>query len=527
MRSCSDGVYRRAELTGRPCLLGDIGKCAAPCVGRISTEEHRAIAERLRLVHGRQRHARTSAASPSEMKAAASAQDYEAAARHRDAIQALESGDGQERRRAARRRGRRRLRHRPRRAGRRGAAVHRARRPHPRCAQLGGRQGARRRARRARRDRACRTRTKARTRRRARSSCPSCPKTPPSWSTGSPRAARRSATRRRAAAQRSGRLRVAQRGDKAALAQTVEMNAKNALVLYKTRRSSRLRRALAGAQRHPGCPRAWTTRRCGWSATTSRTSAARTSSPRWSCSRTACRAKTSTAGSASRSPPTTPSRSTRCISAGWRTSKTRRRDPDATADETAEPTARRRGDDAEIDVDAEVADGRREAPPQVLLPAEPAHRRRRPAAGRGRRARARRVGRARASSSPASPSGSRRSGCPTPTSRSSCRATATRSSCIQRIRDEAHRFAITYQRARRKRDIGSVLGEIPGLGPARVKELLKHFGSVAQLKKATPEQIAEVRGHRARRSPAAIARAPRAVARLGRHDRAGGGRDGR
>jgi excinuclease ABC subunit C len=65
---------------------------------------------------------------------------------------------------------------------------------------------------------------------------------------------------------------------------------------------------------------------------------------------------------------------------------------------------------------------------------------------------------------------------------------------IQRIRDEAHRFAITYQRARRKRDIGTVLGEIPGLGPARVKVLLKHFGSVAQLKKATPDEIAEVHG---------------------------------
>ncbi len=65
---------------------------------------------------------------------------------------------------------------------------------------------------------------------------------------------------------------------------------------------------------------------------------------------------------------------------------------------------------------------------------------------------------------------------------------------VQRLRDEAHRFAITYQRARRKRDITSVLGEIPGLGPARVKELLKHFGSVAQLRQATPEQIAEVRG---------------------------------
>jgi excinuclease ABC subunit C len=65
---------------------------------------------------------------------------------------------------------------------------------------------------------------------------------------------------------------------------------------------------------------------------------------------------------------------------------------------------------------------------------------------------------------------------------------------IQRIRDEAHRFAITHQRARRKRDIGSVLAEIPGLGPARVKLLLRHFGSVARLKEATVEEISEVRG---------------------------------
>jgi excinuclease ABC subunit C len=65
---------------------------------------------------------------------------------------------------------------------------------------------------------------------------------------------------------------------------------------------------------------------------------------------------------------------------------------------------------------------------------------------------------------------------------------------IQRIRDEAHRFAITYQRQRRKRDVGSVLSEIPGLGPARVKELLRHFGSVTQLRAAEAEAIAEVKG---------------------------------
>jgi excinuclease ABC subunit C len=44
MRSCSESTYKRAEQTGRPCLLGDIGKCAAPCVGRVSKEEHKSIA---------------------------------------------------------------------------------------------------------------------------------------------------------------------------------------------------------------------------------------------------------------------------------------------------------------------------------------------------------------------------------------------------------------------------------------------------------------------------------------------------
>ncbi|MFZ4895155.1 excinuclease ABC subunit UvrC [Plantibacter sp. Mn2098] len=65
---------------------------------------------------------------------------------------------------------------------------------------------------------------------------------------------------------------------------------------------------------------------------------------------------------------------------------------------------------------------------------------------------------------------------------------------LQRVRDEAHRFAITFQRQKRKRDISSVLAEIPGLGPAKVRELLKHFGSVAKLKDSTPEAIAEVKG---------------------------------
>ncbi|MFC4137355.1 MULTISPECIES: excinuclease ABC subunit UvrC [unclassified Microbacterium] len=65
---------------------------------------------------------------------------------------------------------------------------------------------------------------------------------------------------------------------------------------------------------------------------------------------------------------------------------------------------------------------------------------------------------------------------------------------VQRLRDEAHRFAITHQRRRRRRDISTVLSEVPGLGDARIKALLKHFGSVAKLRAADAEQIQEVPG---------------------------------
>ncbi|PPG51194.1 MULTISPECIES: excinuclease ABC subunit UvrC [unclassified Rathayibacter] len=65
---------------------------------------------------------------------------------------------------------------------------------------------------------------------------------------------------------------------------------------------------------------------------------------------------------------------------------------------------------------------------------------------------------------------------------------------FQRIRDEAHRFAITHQRTRRKRDISSQLAEVPGLGGTRVRDLLKHFGSVARLREAGEAEIAEVKG---------------------------------
>lgn len=61
---------------------------------------------------------------------------------------------------------------------------------------------------------------------------------------------------------------------------------------------------------------------------------------------------------------------------------------------------------------------------------------------------------------------------------------------IQRVRDEAHRFAITYHRTLRGKTMrASVLNDIPGVGPKRKKALLKHFGSVEKLKAATMEEI--------------------------------------
>ncbi len=66
---------------------------------------------------------------------------------------------------------------------------------------------------------------------------------------------------------------------------------------------------------------------------------------------------------------------------------------------------------------------------------------------------------------------------------------------LQRIRDEAHRFAVRYNRKlRKKRTIRSDLGEIPGIGPQRQRTLLRRFGSLKGVKEATKEEIARVPG---------------------------------
>jgi excinuclease ABC subunit C len=69
---------------------------------------------------------------------------------------------------------------------------------------------------------------------------------------------------------------------------------------------------------------------------------------------------------------------------------------------------------------------------------------------------------------------------------------------VQRIRDEAHRFAVTFHRsARRRRDLRSELDQVPGIGPSRRRALLTAFGSVAGVRRASREELDAVVGARA------------------------------
>ncbi|WP_027364958.1 excinuclease ABC subunit UvrC [Desulfotruncus alcoholivorax] len=70
---------------------------------------------------------------------------------------------------------------------------------------------------------------------------------------------------------------------------------------------------------------------------------------------------------------------------------------------------------------------------------------------------------------------------------------------MQRLRDEAHRFAVTYHRQLRgKRNLKSMLEEIEGIGPVRRRELLMRFGTIEKIKEATPEELAAVPGMNSR-----------------------------
>ena len=66
---------------------------------------------------------------------------------------------------------------------------------------------------------------------------------------------------------------------------------------------------------------------------------------------------------------------------------------------------------------------------------------------------------------------------------------------LQRVRDECHRFALARHRARRtKRSLGSLLDELPGVGPVRRRALLRRFGTVEAIRAASGEELREVVG---------------------------------
>lgn len=91
VRTCTQSVFHKAQVTGRPCLLAYIGKCSAPCVGRISLEDHRAMCEQVvGILTGRlgPSYAKKLTA---DMKQASADLDFERAARLRDQISALSS----------------------------------------------------------------------------------------------------------------------------------------------------------------------------------------------------------------------------------------------------------------------------------------------------------------------------------------------------------------------------------------------------------------------------------------------------
>jgi excinuclease ABC subunit C len=499
MRSCSDGVYRRAELTGRPCLLGDIGKCAAPCVGRISPEDHRELAEDfVSFMAGND--TQYIRVMTDRMKDAAGKQDYEAAARHRDAIGALEAAMGK-------------------------SAVVLSDSvdadvfgiAHDELAAAvqqfivrGGRiRGVRSWVVDKELDVAlgelvetvvqnAYEGTDAPPREILVPELPEDVAELEEWLTerrrevGDPSAPRGVLSGRVA-------MRVAQRGDKAALAQTVEMNAKNALVLYKTRRSSDFvarSKALNDIQDALGMADAPLRMECYDVSHLSGTNIVASmvvfedGLPRKDQYRRFS------------IPESTDDTESIYQVISRRLAYLKNPELDApdgearVADSTesgADANGASGGDDPDIDVDAELeaaAEKRRKKfsyPPNLLIVdgGQP------------------QVAAARRALEESGVQGIQLAGIAKRLEEiwlpdSDFPVILPRNSdalfLIQRIRDEAHRFAITYQRSRRRRDITSVLGEIPGLGPSRVKVLLKHFGSVTQLKKATPEQITEVHG---------------------------------
>ena len=457
MRSCSDSTYKRAEQTGRPCLLGDIGKCAAPCVGRISKADHKSIAlDFASFMGGNEPRYITDVQK--KMKAAAAEQDYESAARYRDQLHALETALSKSAIVLAEDVD----------ADVFGVADDELAAAVQQFTVRGGRiRGVRSWVvdKELDVDRAELIDTVlqnayeddiAPARLVVVPELPDDSKELELWLTGV--RSDRSATGKVV-------LRVAQRGELAALAQTVETNAKQALMLYKTRRSGDFvarSQALNDLQEALGMPDA---------------------PLRMECYDVSHLSGTNIVASMVVFEDGLP-----------RKDQYRRFSIPESTDDTEsiyqtlsrrlaylneEPVAKSEDDDPTIKRFAYrpnllIVDG---GQPQVAA--------------------------ARRALDDLGITGIQLCGIAKRLEEiwlpdSDYPVILPRNSdalfLIQRIRDEAHRFAITYQRQKRKKDVGSVLADIPGLGPARVKELLRHFGSVTQLRKADQVAIAEVHG---------------------------------
>ncbi|MBC7518029.1 MAG: excinuclease ABC subunit UvrC [Microbacteriaceae bacterium] len=456
MRSCTESTYKRAQNTGRPCLLGDIGKCVAPCVRRVTKEEHKSVALDFASFMGGN-DSRYIFELTAKMKKAAVAQEYESAAKFRDQLGALEAalsksavvladdidtdifGIAEDELAAAVqqfivRGGRIR--------GVRSWVVDKEI-----DVDLAGLvdtvlQNAY--------DDAVPPREII------------VPELPSNAA-----ALELLLTGIRSRSVSSGvkvSLRTAQRGDKAALAQTVTTNAKNALMLYKTRRSSDFvsrSQALADVQEALSMPDA---------------------PLRMECFDVSHLSGTNIVASMVVFEDGLPKKD-----------QYRRFSIPTSADDTESiyQTLSRRL--ANIDQETARVDGADPAAkkfayrPNLLIVdgGQP------------------QVAAAARALADAGVDGIRLCGIAKRLEEiwlpdSDYPVILPRNSdalfLFQRIRDEAHRFAISYQRIKRKNDIASVLEEVPGLGPTRIRELLRHFGSVKQLRLAEPALIAEVKG---------------------------------
>ncbi len=453
MRSCSDSTYKRAQQSGRPCLLGDIGKCAAPCVGRVTLEQHKSIALDFASFMGGN-DSRYLTAIGKRMRGASAALDYEAAARYRDQIAAMETAlaknavvldDGVD-------------------ADLFGIAHDELAAAVQQFIVRGGRiRGVRGWVVDKELDLELPELVESVLQNAYEDSEPPRDIFVPALPDDAA-ALERWLGEIRGPGSRV-EVRVARRGDKAALAQTVAHNATNALILYKTRRSADFvarSQALADIQEALGMEQA---------------------PLRMECYDVSHLSGTNIVASMV------------VFEDGLQRKDQYRRFsiPNSTDDTESiyQVLTRRLAYLSEpIEQAEEAAEGRRRRfsyPPQLLIVdgGQP------------------QVAAAKRALDEAGVTGIQLAGIAKRLEEiwlpdSDFPVILPRNSdalfLIQRIRDEAHRFAISYQRQKRRNDIQSVLVEVPGLGPSRVKELLKHFGSVSRLKNADVDAISQVRG---------------------------------